>query len=179
MDILGILKCARFRCHLHCLWFIPLAVRRVFIFFSLGRAASGRVTPCLQPDLPAMLPTTPSKVRRNASSPWTVITAGSALSYDDATLLDRLEYILHAAPSPAAISRNLSQDDFAENVTVREFFSVSVHLARFGFVLVEIGRCGQFSSASAPRWLPYPMLNLHLARRLSRRLGKLTIFAES
>lgn len=50
--------------------------------------------------------------RRPGASPWTVITQGRSLNYDDATLLDKLEYVVHSG-SAAALSRTLSQPGFA------------------------------------------------------------------
>jgi hypothetical protein len=64
---------------------------------------------------------------RRAAAPWTVVTQGTAVTYDDATLLDKLEYVLQAAPTPAAVTRTLAQDNFAIRVTVRRLPSRSSH----------------------------------------------------
>jgi hypothetical protein len=56
---------------------------------------------------------------RRAAAPWTVVTQGTSISYDSATLLDKLEYVISAAPTSAAVTRTLAQDDFVVRVTVR------------------------------------------------------------
>lgn len=52
-------------------------------------------------------------------APWTVVMQGSALSYEDATFLDKLEFVLRAAPGTAALSQTLDQSGFLETATVR------------------------------------------------------------
>lgn len=62
-------------------------------------------------------------VRREVA-PWTVVMQGSPLAYEDATLLDKLEYVVHAAPDSSALSRTLEQDGIAEKTTVSLLFQL-------------------------------------------------------
>jgi hypothetical protein len=67
----------------------------------------------------------PSLSPRRPATLWTVVTQGSNLTYDDANLLDKLEFIVGHEAEHNALASIFAQEDFLSRVSVCFPFTAS------------------------------------------------------